>query len=274
MLRHWKLEDIAWSSFDASAVEPRLLAAVKTASVVEANSADYVRYLQNVFRDDAGFKDEALRWGDEEAQHGAALGRWAEMADPTFNFAASLARFRAGYRIAVDASQSVRGSQAGELLARCVVESGTCSYYSALRDQSREPVLRQICHRIAQDEARHYRLFHRYLARYAHGTPIGPWARMRIAFARVAETDDDELAYAYHSTNEAQGPGSAYDRRRCAGAYQRLAMSMYRLTHVRTLVGMIALALGMGGKTRLVRVVAWLGWCLLRLRWSAGLIGR
>ncbi len=63
MLRHWKLEDSAWSSFDASAVEPRLLAAVKTASVVEANSADYVRYLQNVFRDDAGFKDEALRWG-------------------------------------------------------------------------------------------------------------------------------------------------------------------------------------------------------------------
>ena len=272
MLRQWKLEDIAWSSFDSSAVDPRLLAAVKTASVVEANSADYVRYLQNVFCEDAAFKAEAARWGEEEAQHGAALGRWAEMADPSFDFAASLARFRSGYRISVEAGQSVRGSQAGELLARCVVESGTCSYYSALRDQAREPVLRQICHRIAQDEARHYRLFHRYLGRYANGAHLGRWARMRIVFARVAETDDDELAYAYHSTNEAHGAGVVYDRRRCAGAYQRLAMSMYGLTHVRTLVGMIALALGMGGRTRLVRVVAWLGWWLLRLRWSAGLI--
>ena len=53
----------------------------------------------------------------------------------------------------------MRGSRAGELLARCVVESGTCSYYAALRDATREPVLRQICHHIAQDEARHYRLF-------------------------------------------------------------------------------------------------------------------
>ena len=274
MLRQWKLEDIAWSSFDSSAVDPRLLAAVKTASVVEANSSDYVRYLQNVFCEDAGFKDEAVRWGDEEAQHGAALGRWAEMADPSFDFAASLARFRAGYRIPVDAGMSVRGSQAGELLARCVVESGTCSYYSALRDQAREPVLRQICHRIAQDEARHYRLFQRYFARYANAAELGPWARMRIAFARVAETDDDELAYAYHSTNETHGANVTYDRKRCAGVYQQLAMSMYGLTHVRTLVGMIALALGMRGKTRLVRVVAWLGWSLLRLRRSADLIRR
>jgi hypothetical protein len=273
MLRQWKLEDIAWSSFDSTAVDPRLLAAVKTASVVEANSADYVRYLQNVFGEDVSFKHEAARWGEEEAQHGAALGRWAEMADPSFDFAASLARFRGGYRIPVDAGQSVRGSPAGELLARCVVESGTCSYYSALRDQAREPVLRQICHFIAQDEARHYRLFHRYLARYDNGEELGLWARMRIAFARVAETDDDELAYAYHSTNETPGVGLSYERRRCAAAYQRLAMSMYGLNHVRTLVGMIALALGVRGKTRLVRVVAWLGWRLLRLRRSASFIG-
>ena len=50
-------------------------------------------------------------------------------------------------------------------------------------------------------------------------------------------------------------------------------MSMYNLAHVRTLVGMIALALGMRGKTRLVRAVAWLGWSLLRLRWSSGFMG-
>lgn len=274
MLRPWKLEDIAWANFEAAAVDPRLLAAVKTAAVVEANSADYVRYLHNIFGDDAPFKEAAARWGEEEAQHGAALGRWAEMADPEFDFAASLARFRAGYRIPVDSEQSVRGSRAGELLARCVVESGTCSYYSALRDQAREPVLRQICHRIAQDEAQHYRLFHDYLSRYAERTGFGRWARLRVALGRVGETDDDELAYAYHSAVEVQQPGAVYDRARCGEQYQRLAMSMYGLSHVRTLVGMIALALGLRATSRVARAAGWLGWWWLRLRWSAGLAGR
>ncbi len=271
MLRQWKLEDIAWSAFDPTAVDPRLLAAVKTASVVEANSTDYVRYLHNIFGDDAGFKEAAARWGEEEAQHGAALARWAEMADPGFDFAASLARFRAGYAIPVDSAHSVRGSRAAELLARCVVESGTCSYYAALRDQACEPVLRQICHRIAQDEAQHYRLFHGYLSRYAEGAGFGRWARLRVALGRVGETDDDELAYAYHSAVEAQYSDVVYDRTRCGALYQRLAMSMYGLSHVRTLVAMIALALDMRGTTRVVRAAGWLGWWWLRLRWSAGL---
>ena len=270
MLRQWQIEDIAWSAFDSSAVDPRLLAIVKTAAVVEANSADYVRYLHNIFSDDEAFKAAAARWGDEEAQHGAALGRWAEMADPSFDFAASLARFRAGFRIPIDSEQSVRGSLAGELLARCVVESGTCSYYSALRDRAREPVLRQICHRLAQDEARHYQLFHSYLGRYAQAADLGRWARFRIAVARVTETKDDELAYAYHSANEAQRCGLAYNRRRCAGAYQRLVMSIYGWSHVRALVGMIAVALGLEGGTRGVRVVARLGWWWLRCSVALG----
>lgn len=273
-VRHWKLEDIAWSSFDARAVDARLLAAVKTAAVVEANSADYVSYLHGVFGDDTPFKEAASRWGAEEAQHGAVLARWAALADPGFDFAASLAQFRAGYRIACDNEQSIRGSRPAELLARCVVESGTCSYYAALRDRTREPLLREICHRIAQDEAQHYRLFHRHLVRYTRSAPLGLWARLRVALGRVGETDDDELAYAYFSANEAQLPGASYDRARCAAAYQSLAMSMYGLPHVRTLVSMIAHALGLRGTTAAVRAAGRLGWWWLRLRWSAGLAGR
>ena len=45
-------------------------------------------------------------------------------------------------------------------MARCVVESGTSSMYSALRDSTDEPVLKAICHRIAGDEFRHFRLFY------------------------------------------------------------------------------------------------------------------
>jgi hypothetical protein len=70
-----------------------------------------------------------------------------------------LARFRAGYRLPLEARASVRGSRSAELLARCVVEVETSSLYSVIRDATQEPVLKAISHRIAGDEFRHYKLF-------------------------------------------------------------------------------------------------------------------
>ena len=96
----------------------------------------------------------------EEIQHGMALGRWAQLADPAWDFDAAFARFRAGYKLPLEATGSVRGSQAGEMMARCIVETGTSSYYSALKDATDEPVLKQICAKIAADEFRHYKLFY------------------------------------------------------------------------------------------------------------------
>src|SRR5438128_2530497 len=132
----WKLEDVAWAAFEPSAVEPTMLAAIKAAALVEYNAPDYVTYLKRVFgHAPSETLDWIEQWGAEEAQHGRALGRWAEMADPGFKLEAAFARFRQGYRPAHFASGdagSVRGSRRGEMIARCVVESGTSSYYSAI----------------------------------------------------------------------------------------------------------------------------------------------
>jgi len=159
----WTLDDIPWSRFDASRVDPTLLAAVKAASLVEYNAPDYVRYLSRVY---SSASPEIIRdierWGGEEVQHGLALGRWAELADPTFNFQAAFARFLTLYRAPHfdHGNGSVRGSRRGEMISRCVVESGTASLYTALRDSSDEPVLKEIASRIAGDEFRHYRMFY------------------------------------------------------------------------------------------------------------------
>jgi len=115
-----------------------------------------VRYFTTI----AAFQAVAKRLGDEEIQHGQALARWASLADPTYDFAAAAARFTAGFRVDLDPAASVRGSRVGEMIARCVVETGTSSYYTALAEASREPVLRDICQRIAADEFRHYKLFY------------------------------------------------------------------------------------------------------------------
>ena len=72
------------------------------------------------------------------------------------------------------------------MVARCVVEIGTSSYYTALRDAAAEPVLREICRHIAADELRHYRLFYKNLDRYLALDGIGRLGRLRVALGRVA----------------------------------------------------------------------------------------
>ncbi len=240
-MKHWTLDDIPWQRFDPHRLDADLIAVVKAASLVEHNSADYADYLCNVFADDPDFQAAAQDWAVEEVQHGKALGRWSEMADPSFSFEDRIARFRAGYRIPVEAAESVRGSRTGELTARCVVETGTSSFYSALRDASDEPVLKIVCARIAGDEFRHYKLFYTHMQRYLERERPSRLRRILVAIGRYREADDDELAFAYHCANERE---AEYDRKAAAAAYAARAYRFYRPDHVQRAVGMILKATG------------------------------
>src|SRR5258708_213537 len=108
-MKHWTLDDISWDSFDPTKVDPDLLKLAKAAAMVEKNGLDYAAYLANVFPRDPGFRRVAEHWAAEEVQDGDALGRWAMLADPTFDFDSAFARFREGYRLPLDATSSVRG---------------------------------------------------------------------------------------------------------------------------------------------------------------------
>lgn len=200
-MARWTVDSIHWENFDRTKVNADLLALAKTASVVEYNSADYVTYLRNVFQGDEEFCKQIDIWGDEEIQHGLALGKWAEMADPTFNFEKALARFRAAYQVPLNTSESVRGSRSAELVARCMVEVGTTTYYSSLRDASEEPVFKEICHLIAVDEIHHFNLFYRALPKFLELDPMTKWQRAKVAISRAIEAEDEELMFAYAATN-------------------------------------------------------------------------
>ncbi len=263
MAKHWSLDDIPWERFDAAAVDAEVVKVVKAAALVEHNSADYVTYLCNVFEGDAQFQAAAQAWGAEEEQHGKALARWARLADPGFDFERCFTRFRAGYRLPPEARASVRGSRSAELLARCVVEVGTSSLYSAIRDATEEPVLKAISHRIAGDEFRHYKLFYDHLKRYRVAEPLGLWRRLRVAFGRVAETTDDELAFAYYCGT---GDRAAYDRKRCSRAYERRAAGLYRFGHIARALAMILKAVGLKPQGRLHKLLARAAWRWLGLR--------
>jgi rubrerythrin len=262
-MRGWALDDISWERFDRTGLNPDIVSLVKAAALVECNGAAYARHLCRVFHDDPAFQASAQRWGAEESQHGEALGRWAEMADPEFDFGAAFARFQTGYRYDFDRGRSRRGSRAGEMVARCIVETGTSSYYAALRDAAQEPVLKEICRHIAADEVRHYKLFRETLARYLEIERIGLWRRLWVALGRLVEAQDDELAYAYYAANEATAP---YDRRRHGRAYQQRAFALYREPHVGRGVKMIFKTVGLAANSRASRAAARLAWAAMRRR--------
>ena len=270
----WSLDDIHWDRFDPSKVEPWMLTAVKAAALVEFNAPDYVTYLKRVFKD-AKTQAAIEEWGVEESQHGRALGRWAELADPTFRLDETFARFRAGYRpdhFAGDDETSVRGSRRGEMIARCVVESGTSSYYSAVRDATEEPVLKEIAGRIAADEYRHYRLFFEILN--GQDEPDLPfWRKLMVAVGRINESDDDELAYAYYcaavpTAREAQMP---YVRAQFSKASYGTSLRIYRRRHIQKLAQMVSKAVGADPQGRVTKLAGALLWRMIRAR--AGLSG-
>ena len=262
-MKNWTLDDIAWSGFDRSKVDPDLLKLVKAAALVEHNGYDYAIYLNNVFGDDPEFRAAVDAWAREEVQHGEALGRWAMMADPAWDFAAAFKKFTDGYKLPLDATTSIRGSRAGELMARCIVETGTSSYYAALNEATDEPVLKQICRNIAADELRHYKLFYTYLQRYLDREGLNGWQRFKVTLGRIGESEDDELAYAYFAANH---PSEHYDRKRFTRAYARRAYAVYRRHHIERGIAMVLKATGLTPNGRLSRWLTALACWFMQVR--------
>jgi len=263
-MKHWRIEDVAWDRFDPSAVDPAIVPLVKAAAMVERNGKDYALYLNGVFRDDPDFRQAADNWAIEEVQHGDALAKWAMLADPTWNYEAAFQRYRSGYAIRTDAEASIRGSRTGELIARCMVETGTSSYYTALGEATTEPVLKQVCKLIAADEYRHFKLFYDHMRRYLAREKLGVLTRLRIALGRIGESEDDELAYAYHCGNEPES--RAFHHARCTAAYMARAMAFYRYHHIERGTGMILKTVGLPPRGRLSGLMTRGAWHLLRWR--------
>jgi rubrerythrin len=261
---HWKIVDLPWDQFDSAKVDPEVLEIVKAAALVEVNAHDYATYLRNVFPDDTDFHAAMGIWSNEEVQHGEALGQWAERADPTFQFRSAIARYTAGYKVNVNAETSIRGSHAGELIARCIVETGTSSYYTALADATEEPVLKALCRYIAADEHRHYKLFYDHLKQYLEREGLTRFERLKIGLSRIQEAEDDELAYAYFAAN---APSDAvFERETYTSAYMVRAYRFYRREHVQRVIAMVFKACGFKPHTVWQGMADHVAWWLMQTK--------
>jgi hypothetical protein len=263
-MKHWRVDQVGWDRFDQTRLDPDILPLVKAAAMVERNGQDYALYLQSVFRDDPDFRQAAAHWAEEEVQHGDALGRWSTLADPGWDFEAAFTRYRAGYVIDTRADASVRGSRTGELIARCMVETGTSSYYTALGEATEEPVLKELCRLIAADEYRHFKLFYDHMRRYLARENLSFLQRLKVAAGRIGESEDEELAFAYHCGNE--DPALPFRQDRCTARYMSRAMGYYRYRHIERGMGMVFKSIGLEPRGRLSDLAARSAWRLLQWR--------
>jgi len=145
--------------------EPLLLL-LAAASFVEAASEVYSRNLLQHFRGDVEVSDWLVHhWEPEELRHGKVLRAYIASVWPEFDWRRAYERFHREYvtRCTVEELEPTRGL---EMVARCVVETGTASLYRAIRDFSRDPALKSIAGMIHRDEVRHYKHFFRYFRKY------------------------------------------------------------------------------------------------------------
>ena len=261
-LPHWDMNDIDYSKIDRTKITPDLVMVVKAAALVEYNAVAYSSYLERVFADDPAFQEMSRCWATEEVQHGKSLGKWAETVDPTWSLERAMAKFREGYKIEhLNNTTSIRGSRTGEMVARCMVETGTSSYYSAIGTSIDEPVLKEICAKIAGDEFRHYKLFYDTLNRYLNIEGMSKWKRLKIALSRIAESEDDELSYSFFAANA--NDNEVYDRKTWHTEYLKRAYSYYQAPQVDRAVAMVFKACGFDPKGIVGKGAGKIAWWLM-----------
>jgi hypothetical protein len=217
--QRWSLDDIPWHAIRREViVESRaffILAA--SASLMESATGLYTENLVEFFAGDeeiTGWLEHY--WLPEELQHGRALRRYVETVWPEFDWEPAFERFVDEFRplcdVALEAARSL------EMASRCVVETGTASYYTTLSRASPEPVLAILARRIVEDEVRHYKHFYRFFRRYREAERSGRTAVVRAVWRRLRMSGCDDGFIAVKHAFCARHPDDHFD----AGVYSEL----------------------------------------------------
>ncbi|MEX3786992.1 ferritin-like domain-containing protein [Paraburkholderia sp. JPY432] len=218
----WRIEDIDLTRIDRqkAAANEDLLLLLCAASFIESGTDLYTSNLSTFFNDDpevsAWLNHE---WEPEEMQHGRALQTYIAYVWPEFDWHTAFRNFMGEYSLtcSVDDFEKTR---ALEMVARCVVETGTATLYRAINECSDEPVLKQITDNIRTDEVRHYKHFFRYFKKYNRIEGNGRLAVLGALMRRVMEIKNEDSEIALRHVFAIRYPervhDSAYNRERAA----------------------------------------------------------
>ncbi len=224
----WSIEDIPYSILapQQAGGDDRLFYLVASASFIEITSHLYSHNLIEYFRGDDEITDWLEHeWEPEEMQHGAALKRYVETAWPAFDWAAAYKTFLELYT-PLCKPERLAETRTLEMAARCVVETGTASFYRTLSSLSAgEPVLARLAASISADEVRHYKHFYKFFLRYRDIDKTSRTAVARALWSRVVDVEAEDAFCAYKALFLARQPGVVFGR----GDYEEYRDSVLQL---------------------------------------------
>lgn len=274
--RPWQATDFPYSRVVPERYDDDLSLILRTTALVESRADQYGDYLRAVFAARGPqWRDAIDAWNREEREHGRALRRLCEVCT-AFAFDRAMTAYLAGVDYHACDGESVRGSVAGELVARCIVEALASTFYRVLRDSCGDETGRAVLHTLALDEARHYGMFRALLDVELQHAPLTLWQRLRVGIGRMLELSDDQILFAAWLADDAAP--LCYWRGATAIRYDAALYRRYRHEHLLFAARLICPVLFRGRSAWLNRGFAaalWLGvrWraaaSRLRLTWSA-----
>jgi hypothetical protein len=225
----WRLDEVDFSALNADLVreDERLFFLLVSASLVESGSDVYTHNLLAYFAAEPDLADWLTRrWEPEELQHGRALRAYVAHVWPDFDWPLTFQRFFGDYQ-AICSVEQFAPTPTLELAARCMVETGTASYYRMLHESTHEPVLRVLLNNIRSDEVRHFKYFYRFF-RERNARERGRRARVGLALARrLREAVNDDAYCAFRHAYAARYP----TRPNTIATFRRFRRDVEHLAH-------------------------------------------
>ncbi len=206
----WTLDNVPYDEVDCGLVrgEQHLFYLVTAASFIEIAADLYTDNLIQYFDGDAdvvGWLTD--KWKPEEVRHGYVLRDYVLHVWPEFDWHAAYDGFFGEYSRMCTVDE-FEPSRSLEMVARCVVETGTSTFYQAMGRLTDEPVLAGIVARIRSDEVGHYKYFYRFFRQYSAAEPPGRIKILAALKRRMLEARQDDaecaLRHAY-ATRQRQG---------------------------------------------------------------------
>jgi rubrerythrin len=249
--RHWSLADIPWHEIrrDAVTQSEGFFYLVAAASLMESATDLYTENLIDYFAGDEEVTSWLEKyWLPEELQHGEALRRYVQVAWPEFDWEPARQRFVEEFRPFCDTA--LEPTRSLEMVSRCVVETGTASYYRTLSRASPDPALAMLTRRISEDEVRHYKHFYRFFRKYRNVESPRRTAIVPALYRRLKMTGGDDSFIVLKHVHAAYHPSEPFD----IAVYRRIRRLCRAVVHDHfpheMSVRMLLKPLGLGPRTQ------------------------
>lgn len=265
----WHYDSLPYDEIERERIvdDQLMFYALATASFIEITSDLYTRNLVDFFADRSDIREWLDGgWEPEELQHGHALRRYVMQVWPDFDWDTVYQGFFDDYSTCCTA-EALGETRPLELVRRCIVETGTCSYYEMLRRASPCPVLTQLTSNIRSDEASHYKHFFDYFRSYDYEDVPTRRQIMGAIIERIREIEGEDGFIAFRHVWQALHPNATFKRRH----YREFSRSMRQLAKQHYPFRMAAhmatqpMGLSMRAQQRTDRAVAATGRFVVRL---------